>query len=50
MGQREGAMRHFAIMKQVFERELGGPPSGTTQALYQSIAKGQEASLPEALR
>jgi two-component SAPR family response regulator len=50
MGQRESAMRHYAIMKQVFERELGGPPSGTSQALYQSIARGQDALLPEALR
>ena len=25
LGQREGAVRHYAIMKQVFERELGGP-------------------------
>lgn len=50
LGQREQALRHYMIMKQVFERELGGPPSAASEALYQSISQGREVLMPETLR
>ncbi|MNS16184.1 HTH-type transcriptional regulator MalT [compost metagenome] len=49
LGQREGALRHYAIMKQAFERELGSPPSHATQTLYRAISEGREVGV-EALR
>ncbi|HEY9721598.1 MAG TPA: BTAD domain-containing putative transcriptional regulator [Oscillatoriaceae cyanobacterium] len=50
LGQREGALRHFQIMKQLFERELGSPPARESQRLYEAISRGAEAVLPEAVR
>lgn len=50
LGQREQALRHYQIMKQVFERELGGPPSAASEALFQTISQGREVVLPEVLR
>jgi two-component SAPR family response regulator len=49
LGQRESALRHYTIMKQAFERELGSPPSHASQTLYRQISEGREVSL-EALR
>lgn len=49
LGQRESALRHYTIMKQAFERELGSPPSHASQSLYRQISEGREISL-EALR
>lgn len=45
LGQREGALRHYTIMKQVFERELGSPPSQASQTLHRQISEGREVSL-----
>jgi hypothetical protein len=42
-------LRHYTIMKQVFERELGSPPSQVSQTLHRHISEGREVSL-EALR
>lgn len=46
LGQREAALRHFTIMKQVLERELGSPPSAASLAIQQSISQGREVALP----
>ncbi|MEB3195643.1 MAG: BTAD domain-containing putative transcriptional regulator [Candidatus Sericytochromatia bacterium] len=40
-GQREQALRHYQVMCQVFQRELGLQPSRETQALHQAIARGE---------
>ena len=46
LGQREAALRHYMIMQQVFERELGLPPSETSRALHQSISMSSGVSSP----
>lgn len=46
LDQREGALRHWGVMKQIFERELGLPPSRESQQVYEAISRGGEAALP----
>ncbi|MEB3329875.1 MAG: BTAD domain-containing putative transcriptional regulator [Candidatus Sericytochromatia bacterium] len=46
LGRREQALRHFQVMKQVLQRELGLAPSPTSEALHQAIASGTELAGP----
>ncbi|MEB3223822.1 MAG: BTAD domain-containing putative transcriptional regulator [Candidatus Sericytochromatia bacterium] len=47
LGQRDQALRHFQIMKQVLQRELGLAPSAASESLHQAIARGAEPVGPE---
>lgn len=47
LGQREQALRHYQVMKQVLARELGLTPSAASESLSQAIARGAAPVLPE---
>jgi LuxR family maltose regulon positive regulatory protein len=47
LGRREQALRHFQVMRQVLQRELGVLPSAASESLHAAIAQGTELVGPE---
>ncbi|GEM_PF-1255281 len=41
LGNREAAIRHYAVMRQVFARELGTEPSSATEMIVRSIQRNE---------